>query len=82
MIVTVDYDTTVAVKIYSCVMGNCFINFNFCEWYNKWQRVTTNDNKLQRVTASDKTNENGTIHNEEWVIAIFLWLFQRKDGCN
>ena len=68
MIVTVDYDTVVVVKIYSCVMGNCFINSTFYEWYNEWQRVTTNDNKLQRVTTSEKTNENGTIHNE----AIFL----------
>ena len=68
MIVTVDYDTVVVVKIYSCLMGNCFINSTFYEWYNEWQRVTTNDNKLQRVTTSEKTNENGTIHNE----AIFL----------
>ena len=78
MIVTVDYDTVVVVKIYSCVMGNCFINSTFYKWYNEWQRVTTNDNKLQRVTTSEKTNENGTIHNE----AIFLWLFQRMHGCN
>ena len=78
MIVTVDYDTVVVVKIYSCVMGNCFINSTFYEWYNEWQRVTKNDNKLQRVTTSEKTNENGTIHNE----AIFLWLFQRMNGCN
>ena len=68
MIVTVDYDTVVVVKIYSCLMGNCFINSTFYEWYNEWQRVTKNDNKLQRVTTSEKTNENGTIHNE----AIFL----------
>ena len=78
MIVTVDYDTVVVVKIYSCLMGNCFINSTFYEWYNEWQRVTKNDNKLQRVTTSEKTNENGTIHNE----AIFLWLFQRMNGCN
>ena len=68
MIVTVDYDTVVVVKIYSCAMGNCFINSTFYKWYNEWQRVTTNDNKLQRVTTSEKTNENGTIHNK----AIFL----------
>ena len=54
MIVTVDYDTVVVVKIYSCVMGNCFINSTFYEWYNEWQRVTTNDNKLQRVTKRMK----------------------------
>ena len=53
MIVIVDYDMIVVVKIYSCVMGNYFINFTFCEWYNKWQRVTASDNKWQWVTASD-----------------------------
>ena len=31
MIVTVEYDMTVAVKIYSCAMGNYFIVFTFCE---------------------------------------------------
>ena len=51
------------------------------EWHNKcqqvtasdkeWQQVTTNDNKWQQVTARGKTNENGTIHIEEWMIAIF-----------
>ena len=51
------------------------------EWYNecqrevtsdrKWQRGTANDNKWQEVTARGKTNENGTIHIEEWMIAIF-----------
>ena len=38
---------------------------------NEWQRVPTNENKWQRVTASGKTNENGRIHIEEWMIAIF-----------
>ena len=42
---------------------------------SEWQRVTINDNKRQRVTASDKTNENGTIHIEERMVVIF-------DGCN
>ena len=56
------------------------------EWYNEWQRVTTNDNKWQRVTASGKkwqrvtasgkTNENCTIHIEESIIVIFLWQKQ------
>ena len=47
----------------------------------EWQRVTTNDIKWQLVTASGKTNKNGTIHIEQWMIAIFsvttsrdLWL--------
>ena len=38
---------------------------------SEWQRVTTNGNKWQQVTASGKTNENGKIHIEEWMIAIF-----------
>ena len=49
------------------------------EWYNECQRVTkndsewqTNDIKWQLVTASGKTNENGTIHIEQWMIAIFF----------
>ena len=33
--------------------------------------MTTNGNKRQQVTASGKTNENGKIHIEEWMIAIF-----------
>ena len=51
------------------------------EWYNKcqrmttcdsqWRQVTKNDDKWQWVTASGKTNENGTMHIEEWMIAIF-----------
>ena len=31
MIVTVEYDMIVVVKIYSCGMGNYFIVFTFCE---------------------------------------------------
>ena len=31
MIVTVEYDMIVVAKIYSCVMGNYFIVFTFCE---------------------------------------------------
>ena len=31
---------------------------------------------VQRVTASGKTNENGTIHIEEWMITIFLVYFK------
>ena len=30
MIVTVEYDIIVVIKIYSCVMGNYFV-FTFCE---------------------------------------------------
>ena len=65
------------------------------EWYNKWQRVTTSnttsDNKKQWVTASDSsgtTNENGTVHFKEWMIAILSMtkadtlLLQGVDGCN
>ena len=43
---------------------------------NKWQRVTsdtTSDNKWQWVTASGSsgtTNENGTVHLKEWMIAV------------
>ena len=68
------------------------------EWYNKWQRVTAsnttsdkNDNKRQWVTASDSsgtTNENGTVHFKEWMIAVLSMtktdtlLLQGMDGCN
>ena len=65
------------------------------EWFNKWQRVTTSnttsDNKSQWVPASDSsgtTNENGTVHFKEWMIAVLLMtktdtlLLQGMDGCN
>ena len=65
------------------------------EWYNEWQRVTmsdtTSDNRWQWVTASDSsgtTNENGTAHFKEWLIAILsmtktdILLLQGMDGCN
>ena len=58
----------------------------------KWQRVmqlvTTSDNKWQWITASDSsgtTNENGTVHFKEWMIAILsttktdTLLLQRMD---
>ena len=41
---------------------------------NKWQWVTTitaNNNEWQWVTESGTTNENGTVHFKEWMIAIF-----------
>ena len=31
MIVTVEYDMIVVVKIYSCITGNYFIAFTFCK---------------------------------------------------
>ena len=31
MMVTAEYDMIVVVKIYSCVIGNYFIVFTFCE---------------------------------------------------
>ena len=55
------------------------------------QRVTTSDNKWQLVTASDSsgtTNENGTVHVKEWMIAVLSMiktdtlLLQGMDGCN
>ena len=44
------------------------------EWQRVIQRVTTHDSKWQWVRASDSsgtTNENGTVHFKEWIIAIF-----------
>ena len=65
------------------------------EWYNEGQRVatsdTTSDSKWQWVTASDSsgtTNENGTVHFKEWMIAILsitktdTLLLQGIDGCS
>ena len=58
---------------------------------NKWQQVTKSDNKWQLVTASASsgtTNENGTVHFKEWMIAILSMtktdtlLLQGMDGCN
>ena len=56
---------------------------------NKWQWVTTNDNEWynewQQVATSGTTNENGTVHFKEWVIAIITMtktdtLLQGMDG--
>ena len=61
------------------------------EWQRVVQRVTTSDNKWQWLTASDSsgtTNENGTVHFEECIIAILsikkadALLLQGMDGCN
>ena len=61
------------------------------EWQRVIQRVTTSDNKWQWVRASDSsgtTNENGTVHFKEWMIAILSMtktdtlLLQGMDGCN
>ena len=71
------------------------------EWYNEWQRVTASDKtsdekckkwqQTQGVRASDSsgtTNENGTVHFKEWMIAILSMtktdtlLLQGMDGCS
>ena len=61
------------------------------KWQRVIQRVTTSDNKWQWVTASDSsgtTNENGTVHFKEWMIAVLSMtkadtlLLQGMDGCN
>ena len=61
------------------------------EWQRVIQRVTTNDNKWQWMTASDSsdtTNENGTVHFREWMIAVLSMtktdtlLLQGLNGCN
>ena len=39
----------------------------------EWQRVTKSDDEWQWVTTSESsgtTNENGTVHFKEWMIAI------------
>ena len=55
------------------------------------QRVTASDNKWHLVTAGDSsgtTNENGTVHFKEWMIAILSMtktdtlLLQGMDGYN
>ena len=48
-------------------------------------RVTTNDSEWQWVTPSGTTNENGTVHFKEWMIAILSiaktdTLLQGVDG--
>ena len=57
----------------------------------EWQRVTKSDNEWQWMTASDSsgtTNENGTVHFKEWMIAVLSMtkadtlLLQGMDGCN
>ena len=55
--------------------GSCRMTTNHNEWYNEWQQVTT----------SGTTNENGTIHFKEWMIAILIMtntdtLLQGMDG--
>ena len=40
-------------------------------WQWVVQRMSASDSEWQRVTASGKTYEKGTIHIEEWMIAIF-----------
>ena len=65
------------------------------EWCNKWQRVTrsntTSDKEWKQIAMSDSsgtTNENGTVHFKEWMIAVLSMtktdtlLLQGMDGCN
>ena len=61
------------------------------EWQRVIQRVTTSDNKLQWVKATDSsgtTNENGPVHFKEWMIAILSMTktdtlpHQGMDDCN
>ena len=61
------------------------------KWQWVIQRVITSDNKWQWVTKSDSsgtTNENGTVHFQEWMIAVLSMtkadtlLLQGMDGCN
>ena len=61
------------------------------EWQRVIKRVTMSDNKWQWMTESDSsstTNENGTVHFKEWMIAILsitktdTLLLQGMDGCN
>ena len=61
------------------------------EWQQVIQQVATSDNKQQWVTESDSsgtTNENGTVHFKEWMIAVLSMtktdtlLLQGMDGCN
>ena len=61
------------------------------EWQRVIQRVTMSDNRWQWVTASDSsgtTNEKGTVHFKEWLIAVLSMtktdtlLLQGTDGCN
>ena len=44
---------------------------------NEWQRVTNNDNLLQQVTVSDKTNE----YEWEWVKKSDF-MFQKEQKTN
>ena len=57
----------------------------------EWKRVTKGDNIWHLVTASESsgtTNENGTVHFKEWMIAIISMTkrdtlqLQGMDGCN
>ena len=67
------------------------VTTNDNEWQRVIQRVRASDNKWQLVTASDSsgtTNENGTVHFKEWMIAILSMtktdtlLLQGMDGCS
>ena len=67
---------TMSNKKWQWVVQRVTMNNN--DW-QKWQLVvqqmSASDNEWRRMTASDKTNENGTIHIEEWMIVI-------SDACN
>ena len=53
------------------------VTTNDNEWYSEWQRLITSESKWQWVTASDisgTTNENGTVHFKEWLIAVLSMI--------
>ena len=71
------------------------VTTNDNEWYNEWQRMAmsgaASDKEWQQIAMSDSigtTNENGTVHFKEWMIAVLSMtktdplLLQGMDGCN
>ena len=61
------------------------------EWQWVVQQVIKSDNEWQQIAMSDSigtTNENGTVHFKEWMIAVLSMtktdplLLQGMDGCN
>ena len=68
------------------------VTTNDNEWQQVVKRVTKSDNEWQWMTASERsgtTNENGTTHFKEWMIAMIIsmtkidtLLLQGMDGCN
>ena len=67
------------------------VTTNDNEWQRVVQQVTKSDNEWQQIARSDgsaTTNENGTVHFKEWMIAVLSMtktdplLLQGMDGCN